>query len=233
MVGGRGGAGATCLAVATAICGLRRGLPTVLVDADPLGGGIDLAVGPGTRADGVRTAYVAVGREAPRPEALAAGPPVPDLPVLSWAGAAVPTAGPQTLRALLRDARSRADLVVLDLPRSGPAETSAAAGECDVALLVVPAEVRAVTAARRVARAVGATCADVRVVVRAPGPGGLSAQTVADALGVALGGVLPDEPGLDAALERGHPPGGRGSDALALFGEALLTGLGIRTGTGR
>jgi len=45
VVGGRGGAGASTLAVALAVTGVRAGLSTLLVDADPLGGGIDLALG--------------------------------------------------------------------------------------------------------------------------------------------------------------------------------------------
>src|SRR5438105_3711570 len=45
VVGGRGGAGATVTATALAITGLRLGHRTLLVDGDPLGGGIDLVVG--------------------------------------------------------------------------------------------------------------------------------------------------------------------------------------------
>jgi len=45
VVGGRGGAGASTLAAALAMTGVRRGLSTLLVDADPLGGGIDLTLG--------------------------------------------------------------------------------------------------------------------------------------------------------------------------------------------
>ncbi|MEV0267637.1 MAG: septum site-determining protein minD [Hamadaea sp.] len=45
VVGGRGGAGASTLAAALAVTGVRTGLSTLLVDADPLGGGIDLTLG--------------------------------------------------------------------------------------------------------------------------------------------------------------------------------------------
>ena len=50
VLGGRGGAGATTLAVALALTGTRRGSRVVLVDGDPLGGGIDLTVGGEARA---------------------------------------------------------------------------------------------------------------------------------------------------------------------------------------
>ena len=53
VVGGRGGAGATSRACALAVTAAEQGLVTLLLDADPLGGGVDLAVGfedvPGLR----------------------------------------------------------------------------------------------------------------------------------------------------------------------------------------
>ena len=53
VVGGSGGAGASVLAVSLALAGVRRGHATVLVDLDPRGGGLDLALGaedrPGAR----------------------------------------------------------------------------------------------------------------------------------------------------------------------------------------
>ncbi|MEV6965815.1 septum site-determining protein Ssd [Hamadaea sp. NPDC051192] len=45
VIGGRGGAGASTMAAALAVTGVRAGLATLLVDADPLGGGIDLTLG--------------------------------------------------------------------------------------------------------------------------------------------------------------------------------------------
>nr|BFE85486.1 hypothetical protein GCM10020093_080870 [Planobispora longispora] len=45
VVGGRGGAGASVLAASLALTASRRELRTLLVDADPLGGGIDLLLG--------------------------------------------------------------------------------------------------------------------------------------------------------------------------------------------
>src|SRR5690606_18363078 len=53
VIGGRGGAGASLLAAALALAGHRAGLRTALVDADPLGGGLDILLGaehvPGSR----------------------------------------------------------------------------------------------------------------------------------------------------------------------------------------
>uniref|UniRef100_UPI0035E3FF39 septum site-determining protein Ssd n=1 Tax=Pseudonocardia pini TaxID=2758030 RepID=UPI0035E3FF39 len=44
VVGGRGGAGASVLAAATAVVSARSGERTLLVDCDPLGGGLDLVL---------------------------------------------------------------------------------------------------------------------------------------------------------------------------------------------
>lgn len=53
VLGGRGGAGASTLACALAVTAARRGLRTVLVDGDPLGGGLDILLG-GETAAGLR-----------------------------------------------------------------------------------------------------------------------------------------------------------------------------------
>lgn len=45
VMGGCGGAGATTLAASLVLAGAARGLSSLLLDADPLGGGIDLVLG--------------------------------------------------------------------------------------------------------------------------------------------------------------------------------------------
>lgn len=53
VLGGRGGAGASTLACALALTSAREGRRTLLVDADPLGGGLDVLLG-GEAAEGLR-----------------------------------------------------------------------------------------------------------------------------------------------------------------------------------
>lgn len=53
VMGGRGGSGASTLACALAVSAARSGRRTMLIDADPLGGGIDVLLG-GERAEGMR-----------------------------------------------------------------------------------------------------------------------------------------------------------------------------------
>ncbi|MEV7009547.1 septum site-determining protein Ssd [Streptosporangium sp. NPDC051022] len=61
VAGGRGGAGASVLAASLALSASRRRLRTLLVDADPLGGGLDVLLGQ-EEAGGARWADL-VARE--------------------------------------------------------------------------------------------------------------------------------------------------------------------------
>src|SRR6185295_2350808 len=59
VIGGRGGAGASVLATALALTAAEAGLRPLLIDADPLGGGLDLLLDaerePGLRWPGLST----------------------------------------------------------------------------------------------------------------------------------------------------------------------------------
>ena len=225
VVGGRGGAGASTLAAALAITAMRGGRRVMLVDADPYGGGADLLFG-GEHAAGLRWSDVAgangrIGGE----ELHAALPHVGELAVLSY-----DRGDPLDLRAgamtsVLAAAARVCDLVVADLPRHVDEAAGVVLEASDLVLLVVPAEVRAVAAAARIASAVVKIAGDVRVVVRGPAPGGLAALDVAHALGLPLAGQLKAEPDLGASLERGEAPAGQGRGPLAKFCRELLASL--------
>ncbi|MDQ1603125.1 MAG: hypothetical protein QOE01_970 [Actinomycetota bacterium] len=212
VVGGRGGAGASTLATALALTGARSGLQTMLVDGDPLGGGIDLLVGGedtrGLRWPDLVSSEGRVNGRDLRDSLLDVG----DLRVLSWdRGEALSIPAP-AMRSVLAAAGRTSDLVVVDLPRRIDPAAEVALAAAALTLLVVPAELRAVAAAARVAAGLGRLTDEVRVVVRGPAPGGLTAALVADSLALLLAGWLRAEPGLEQALERGVPPsrGGRG-----------------------
>ncbi|MHA4813478.1 septum site-determining protein Ssd [Streptomyces aculeolatus] len=212
VVGGRGGAGASTLACALAVTAARAGRRTVLVDADPLGGGLDVLLG-GEEAEGLRWPAFAASRGRIGGAALEESlPRLHDLRLLSWdrgggeAGAA-PVA-PEAMRSVLAAARRRGGVVVVDLPRRVDEPVAEALAQLDVGLLVVPAELRAVAAAHRVADAVRMVLGDLRVVVRGPARRGLAAEDVADLLRLPLAGELPAEPGLPQAAESGAPPPG-------------------------
>ena len=218
VLGGRGGAGATTLAVALALTGTRHGSRAMLVDGDPLGGGIDLTVG-GEGSSGLRWPDLAGTRGRVDGAALTAAlPSVDRLSVLSWdRGGTAPSITAEAMDSVLAAARRSTDLVVIDLPRRIDPASEVALGAADITLLVCPAEVRATAAAGRVAAVVGLLSADLRVVVRGPAPSDLPASVVAEALGLPLAGWLRAEPRLAQALENGQAPGRHGRGPLAAF----------------
>jgi secretion/DNA translocation related CpaE-like protein len=225
VMGGRGGAGASVLAVALAITSARRGLGTTLIDLDPLGGGIDLLLGaedcPGLRWPDFADTRGRLASAALR-DAL---PERHGLTVLSWGRGHVVTIPPPAVRAVVSAARRGGDAVVLDMPRRLDAATEEALELCTCTLLVVPAEVRAVAAAARVALGLNAVTADVRVVVRGPSPSGLGAVEVSDALGLPVVAEMESEPHLDDRLDRGEPPAQTGRGTIATTCDEVLDDL--------
>ncbi|MGC9408725.1 septum site-determining protein Ssd [Streptomyces sp. DZ1-3] len=217
VIGGRGGAGASTLACALAVTSAREGTRSLLVDADPLGGGLDVLLG-GETADGLRWPAFAASRGRVGGGALEESlPELHSLRVLSWDRGDCVSVPPQAVRAVLAAARRRGGTVVVDLPRridDGVAEILA---QLDVALLVVPAELRAVAAAGRVATAVGMVLRDLRVAVRGPYASGLDDREVARLLGLPLAGEVPVESGLLRAAESRRPPGTAARGPLARF----------------
>lgn len=229
VVGGRGGAGASTLASALAVTALLRGIPAMLIDADPLGGGIDLAVG-GEDAAGLRWPDLATTRGRVSAGTLSGSlPRVHDLTVLSWDRGSPLTIDAEAIASVLDAARRDTDLVVADLPRSFDQAARAVLADSTTCLIVVPAEVRACAAACRVAYAAQADARDVRVVVRGPAPSGLQADKIAEVMGLPLVGFLRPEPGLAAAAERGDAPARSGRGPLAQFSRRFIEReLGVR-----
>lgn len=227
VVGGRGGAGATVLATALAVASVRRGSRTMLIDGDPLGGGIDLVVG-GEDLAGLRWPDLAATRGRVGADALrSALPQVDDLRVLSWDRSDSLTIPGATMREVLAAGRRGSDLVVVDLPRRVDAAVEETLTRATMTLLVVPAEIRATAAAARVAAALTLACPDVRLVVRGPAPSGLDGTVIAASLGLPLAGELAAEPRLAESLERGEPPGRRARGPLARFCDHFLDDLGL------
>ncbi|WP_078900535.1 septum site-determining protein Ssd [Streptomyces sp. SBT349] len=221
VVGGRGGAGASSLACALAVTSAGQGRRTVLVDADPLGGGLDMLLG-GERAPGPRwPAFVSArGRlsGAALEESL---PRLHGVSLLSWDradGARLPA---EAMCTVLTAARRGGGVVVVDLPRVADEAAAEALAQLDLGLLMVPGELRAVAGAQRVVATAGAMVRDLRVVARTAG-GGLAGAELARLLGLPLAGELPDEPGLSAAADAGEPPGGNAKGVLARFCSTLL-----------
>jgi secretion/DNA translocation related CpaE-like protein len=203
FVGGCGGAGATTLAAAVAVLGNRRGLRTMLIDGDPLGGGIELALGierdPGDRWPKLLNAAGRVSAVALR----SALPSVDGLAVLSWDQSDVTVLPPDTMSSVIGAAQRSSDLVVLDLPRR--ADPSAEEGfiRATATLLVVPCDVRSVAAAKRLSGPLRAVAGDLRVVARESRPG-LSAADAAAHLSLPLATKLTNDRTIAAAMDQGR-----------------------------
>jgi len=234
VVGGRGGAGASVFAAAVAVTAVREGHRALLVDCDPLGGGLDLVLGA-EDLGGLRWPDIGVGGGRVPATALHAALPAPDvgrgrgeLGVLSCDRSAHgPT--PAAVTSVLDAGRRGGDTVVCDLPRYPTDAAVAALTAADLTLLVVPADVRSSAAAARVAAVLAEHGGAVRLVVRGPSPGGVEAQEIARALGLPLLVAMRPEPGIERALERGSAPG-RPRGPLTGAARAVLAELRTVTG---
>ncbi|NUT90948.1 MAG: hypothetical protein HOY78_02845 [Saccharothrix sp.] len=209
VLGGCGGAGASVLAAAVGQAVLHRGGRALLVDCDPLGGGLDLALGAESES-GVRWPDVALSGGRVPASALRTA-----LPGLTRAGGTLsflscsrngPGPAPQAVAAVVEAGRRSGETVVCDVPRQLPPAARAALDRADLAVLVVPAEVRACAAARRVADQVVERGVDLHAVVRTPAPGGIRPAEVAEAVGVPLLTTMRPEPRLPTALDQGRFP---------------------------
>ncbi len=223
VLGGRGGAGASTLACALAVTAAREGHRTVLIDGDPLGGGLDILLGgeseaglrwPDLAGSRGRVSAVELDRSLPR---------IHELLALSWDRGDLLTIPVEAMRTVLGAARRRGGVVVLDLPRRIDEPAGEALEQADLGLLVIPAELRAMTASGRVAAAARMRLTDLRAVVRGPAPGGVTGEDVARGLRLPLAGEILAEPGLSGDLERGRPPGDRPKGPLGRFCSAFLT----------
>jgi secretion/DNA translocation related CpaE-like protein len=215
VLGGRGGAGASVLAAGLAVTAASHGRRTLLVDADPLGGGLDLMLG-WEDDSGVR--WPELTDTSGRLDARALVGALPgrgDLALLSFDRRELSTTPPEAMAAVLAAGRNARDLVVVDLPRRLDDAAVVALQAADLGLLVVPAELRAATAASKVAATAAAHCADLRVVVRGPAPGKLKADDISRSLNLPLAGTLRPETALPAIIEGGMPPAADGRGPLA------------------
>ena len=173
VIGGRGGAGASVFAAGLAITASYRGVSTLLVDADPLGGGLDLLLG-WEAIDGLR--WPALSQTSGRSRSALAGR---GAPAPGSAGRAVlrPHSPPEVpvdaMATTIYAGRRGRDLVVVDLPRRLDEGAALALADSDHAYLLVPAELRACAAAARVRRS-GAALLVPGCGRRGPSPGGLT-----------------------------------------------------------
>jgi secretion/DNA translocation related CpaE-like protein len=214
--GGHGGAGASTLAVGLAVEAARHGARTVLMDADPLSGGLDLPLALEDHP-GPRWADLAATRTGRAPS-LTQLPSVDGLHVLAQrrlgtSAAATPgdcreaAAGPSLGLALavLDRFRREAEAVICDVGRSLSVIEETVLTGADLRIVVLQPRLRAVAATDQLLLRTRERFGQPRLVVRGSGRGGLPTRRLAELLGAEVLGELPDEPLIAASLEQGLP----------------------------
>ncbi|MDP9429774.1 MAG: septum formation initiator, partial [Actinomycetota bacterium] len=211
VVGGScGGAGVSTLAAALALVAAPGRDGVLLVDTDGWGGGLDLLLGA-EREEGLRWPDLAGLRGRVAGDALmAALPEIGGVSVLAASRSAPGAVPAEALTAVVEAARAGGWPVVVDLPRTaGPELAATVLAEADLALLVVPARLRAASAARLLVEPPDggrrAPWSPAQLVVRQV-PGGLSADEVADVVGRPVLGELGTDRSAPSRGEQGRPP---------------------------
>ncbi|GHF74893.1 secretion/DNA translocation related CpaE-like protein [Amycolatopsis bartoniae] len=205
VIGGRGGAGASVFAAAL---GLAAGDDAaLLVDCDPLGGGLDLVLGAESAA-GARWPQLGLdGGRVPMATLRSA------LPEHRHRLGRVPFVScdrfgdgpsPEGLASVVDAGRRAGKVVVCDLPRHLGRSSLAVVERADLIAVVVPAEVRACAAARRVVEGLGDRADRAHLVVRGPAPGKLMPEDAEKNVGIPLLTSMAPERYLDRYLETGE-----------------------------
>jgi secretion/DNA translocation related CpaE-like protein len=182
VVGGSGGCGATTFAAALALVAAEQELSTLLVDADPLGGGLDIPFGLG-ESDGIRWADLAAARGRLAAPALRASlPRVRDVALLTWSRGEARSVEPEAMRSVLAAGQRCHELVVVDVPRRTDPAAEEALSRADHTLLLVRADLAGVSAGGRVAQQVGPVAQRVSLVVIHAGPSTIPGDLIAESL---------------------------------------------------
>jgi secretion/DNA translocation related CpaE-like protein len=219
VIAGTGGAGATVFAAALAsVCARRE--PTILVDADPFGSGIDRVVGMESVA-GIRWDALPIGSGRLSARSLRdALPKRGDLAVLSWPAEHAWDLNAFAVRETLSASQRGFTTVIVDLPRWQSSVSDELIARCDHVVLVSTLTVPAVAAVVRVARrlAHGST----HLVLRGVGVG---ATDIEELLGLPVLAAMANQRGLDEAIGLGLGPLRARRGPLARAAGAVADGL--------
>lgn len=232
VVGGSGGAGATTFAAALAQSGASAAHRSLLLDADPLGGGIDRVVGL-EEIEGIRweSLMQSTGRFSSRSlrEAL---PQRDGLAVLAWGGGPRLRLDAFTVREVLSAAQRGSDLVVVDLPRYPDQVASEVLSRCDHVLLVAGLTVPAVAASSRVSAQLAESGRPVSLVTRGR-RSALAPEEVARTLGLPLLASMPDQRRLAEWIDLGLGPVHSARGPLSRAAQSVLRSTSLTAGGSR
>ena len=205
VVGAGGGAGASTLAVTLSLAAAAQGSRTLLVDADPLGGGIDLLLGA-EDLPGVRWADLTDTRGRLSATTLQQHlPSIGGVSVLSWGRDGTSSLPADAVASVLDAGERGSDLVIVDVARCLDASSDVVLARAHDVLLVTTPHVRAAAAASRLAETLQARSTSVRAVLRADARG-IDEDAVTSAIGLPVAARLPHTPALVRCADDGEPP---------------------------
>ena len=203
VTGGCGGAGATTAAIWLAQAAAGLGARVLLVDADPWGGGLELALAA-EESPGLRWPDLSDASGSIDPEQLADALPLAGgFSFLSWPGTRErpPAVDSASVGGVLDAARRGYELVVVDIGRNAePLRTFA--WDCDRLLIVVPAQLKAAVAAARLLQELPPV--ESALLVRGKAGVALDGALIAESVGLPLHGRMPEVRGTAAAAELGR-----------------------------
>jgi secretion/DNA translocation related CpaE-like protein len=228
VVGCGGGSGASTFAATLALAAASRSSRVLLVDGDPLGGGLDVLLGL-EDATGIRWPDLIEARGRLSTTTLSQSLPlVSGVSVLSSARTGPATIDVNGLAAVLDAGVRGYDLVIVDACRQFDAATELALARADQTIIVAATRVRATAAAARLAAELAPRCASLGVVIRAEA-GGVHDDAVTVALGIPVIGRIPSVKSVPSRADEGEPPSLRDS-----YGRACAEALaGILSPRGR
>jgi secretion/DNA translocation related CpaE-like protein len=203
MTGGCGGGGATTAAVWIAQAAAGMGARVLLIDGDPWGGGLELALAA-EESPGLRWPDLSEARGSIDSSQLSDSLPVSGgFSFLSWPASReqpVPVAA-ATTTGVLDAARRGYELVVLDIGRgAGPLQSYA--WDCDRIMLVVPAQLKAAVAAVRLLHEFPPV--EAGLLIRGRPGAALDGPLISEAIGLPVLGRVPELRGVGAAMESGR-----------------------------
>lgn len=203
VTGGCGGAGATTAAIWIAQAAAGLGARVLLIDGDPWGGGIELALAA-EESPGLRWPDLADASGSIDPQQLSdALPAAGGFSFLSWPGSRdrPATVDSTTVGGVLDGARRGYELVVVDIGR-GAEPLRTFAWDCDRILIVAPAQLKAAVASARLIQELPPV--ETALIVRGKAGTALDGVLIADSVGLPLHGQMPDIRGVAAATELGR-----------------------------
>ncbi len=203
VVGGSGGSGASVTSAALVMSAQSRGHRCVLVDADSESAGVDLLLGL-DETPGLRWHHLNPSAGPPPGEQLfGALPRAGTCAVITRDRCDTSRLEPDLIHTTIHALVGVVDLIVVDLPRGAIELRTQLSSLFDVVLVVFTCDLRGATSSRAVVDSLREHV-DVRLLARRGQHDSLDPSDISEWLDAPLAGVLPREPGIPSAVDRGE-----------------------------